>query len=107
MDTSWYPRTPSGSRASPGYSHWDIGDAMSINDETRDDGFDHDDDEDDADHFSYIGTHSMMNSGILPPGVMMTPKIPPSFNGRTNWFQYESKVKEWVNTYAIPADRQG
>ena len=80
---------------------------MSMNYETRDDGFDHDDYEDDADHFSCIGTHSMMNSGKLPHGVSMTPKIPPSFNARTNLFQYEQQVREWAGTCSILLEKQG
>ena len=106
MVTPWAPTTPSGSRASPRYSPWDEGDAMAMDYETRDDGFDHDE-EDDADHYAFLGNHSMMNTGILPHGILMTPQIPPPFNGRISWFQYESMVKEWVDTCSIDVEKQG
>ena len=105
MNPVWTLDTPSGSRASPGY-HWE-GDAMTSNEIGIDDGFDPMNyQEEDEDYFTYSGRSSTMQSGLLPQGVKMTTKIPPSFDGRTNWFLYEQLVREWADTCAIPQDKQ-
>ena len=31
------------------------------------------------------------------PGLQATPKIPPSFDGRSSWFSYEEAVDDWVD----------
>ena len=29
-------------------------------------------------------------------GIRMTPKIPPSFDGTTSWFEYEDLIDDWL-----------
>ena len=33
---------------------------------------------------------------LAGPGLQSTPKIPPSFGGRSSWFSYEEAVDDWV-----------
>ena len=41
------------------------------------------------------------------PGLQSTPKIPPSFDGRSSWFAYEEAVDDWVDITTLDADKQG
>ncbi len=37
----------------------------------------------------------------------MTPKIPPMYDGRTSWFQYEELIDDWLDMTSIDQDKQG
>ena len=41
------------------------------------------------------------------PGLQATPKIPPSFDGRSSWFSYEEAVDDWVDITTLDADKLG
>ena len=41
------------------------------------------------------------------PGLQSTPKIPPSFDGRSSWFAYEEAVDDWVGITTLDPERQG
>ena len=41
------------------------------------------------------------------PGLQSTPKIPPSFDGRSSWFAYEEAVDDWVDICTLDAEKQG
>ena len=41
------------------------------------------------------------------PGLQCTPKIPPSFDGRSSWFAYEEAVDDWVDISTLDAEKQG
>ena len=44
---------------------------------------------------------------IAGPGIQPTPKIPPSFDGRSSWFSYEEAVDDWVDITTLEAEKQG
>ena len=37
----------------------------------------------------------------------MTPKIPPSFDGQSSWFEFEDLIDDWVNITALTAEKLG
>ena len=41
------------------------------------------------------------------PGLQATPKIPPSFDGRSSWFSYEEAVDDWVDITTLDAEKLG
>ena len=41
------------------------------------------------------------------PGLQSTPKIPPSFDGRSSWFACEEAVDDWVDITALDPEEQG
>ena len=41
------------------------------------------------------------------PGLQSTPKIPPSFDGRSSWFAYEEAVDDWVDITTLDAEKLG
>ena len=41
------------------------------------------------------------------PGLQSTPKIPPSFDGRSSWFAYEEAVDDWVDITTLEAEKLG
>ena len=40
------------------------------------------------------------------PGLQSTPKIPPSYDGRSSWFAYEEAVDDWVDITTLEAEKQ-
>ena len=40
-------------------------------------------------------------------GVKMTPKIPPSFDGQSSWFEFEDLIDDWVNITTLSAEKIG
>ena len=44
---------------------------------------------------------------IAGPGLQSTPKIPPSFDGRSSWFSYEEALDDWVDITTLDAEKQG
>ena len=41
------------------------------------------------------------------PGLQSTPKIPPSFDGRSSWFSYEEAVDDWVDITTLDPEKLG
>ena len=41
------------------------------------------------------------------PGLQSTPKIPPSFDGRSSWFSYEEAVDDWVDITTLEPEKLG
>ena len=37
----------------------------------------------------------------------MTPKIPPSFDGQSSWFEFEDLIDDWVNITTLSAEKLG
>ena len=37
----------------------------------------------------------------------MTPKIPPSFDGQSSWFEFEGLIDDWVNITTLTAEKLG
>ena len=44
---------------------------------------------------------------IAKGAAKFTTKIPPSFDGRLSWFQYEDLVEEWLDITSLDAEKQG
>ena len=40
-------------------------------------------------------------------GLQYTPKIPPSFDGRSSWFAYEGALDGWVDITTLDPEKQG
>ena len=40
---------------------------------------------------------SVFGTETLPPGAIMSNKIPPSYNGMTSWFVYEEHIYDWLD----------
>ncbi len=59
------------------------------------------------DGFGYLmrGEDERFPSFLGAPGV--TSKIPPAFDGRSSWFQYEELVDDWVDFATLPAEKHG
>ena len=38
------------------------------------------------------------------PGLQSTPKIPPSFGGRSSWFAYEEALNDWFDIGTFPIE---
>eukprot|EP00975_Prorocentrum_lima_P063010 12888909-Prorocentrum_lima.AAC.1 len=47
------------------------------------------------------------SSNELPPGALMTAKIPPSFDGRMSWFAFEELVRDWIDCGAVDKASRG
>ena len=41
------------------------------------------------------------------PGLQSTPKIPPSFDGRSSWFAYEEALDDWVDITTLAQEKLG
>ena len=41
------------------------------------------------------------------PGLQSTPKIPPSFDGRSSWFAYEEALDDWVDITTLAPEKLG
>ena len=46
-------------------------------------------------------------SGDLPPGALMSAKIPPAFDGTTSWFQYEEMLLDWIDSTTLEEKLRG
>ena len=64
---------------------------------------DNEDDVDDVFPVLAAGQHEPENIGSLG----MTSKIPPSFDGRTSWFQYEELIDDWLDLTTLDPDKHG
>ena len=103
MASLWAPTTPSGSRASSRYHEEEYEKEY----EYEDNSFGYLN-EFEIDNCSFQGSRAMMNnSGTLPPGVLYTRKIPPSFSGQGSWFAYEDTVREWADITTVPEEKRG
>ena len=58
-------------------------------------------DEDDA---MFAGAFGAVD---LPPGQLMSTKIPPAFNGKGSWFAYEELVYDWMDITVLEAEKRG
>lgn len=64
-----------------------------------------------ADEDAFIlGRQGSYPSTGIPPGsssgTPFTTKIPPSFDGRMSWFQYEELIDDWLDITELPAERR-
>ena len=46
-------------------------------------------------------------SDRLQPGQIMSPKIPPRFDGHMSFFTYEELVTDWLDITTLDNDKQG
>jgi len=42
---------------------------------------------------------------IQPQGLHFTPKVAPSFDGRTSWFAYEEAIYDWLDITTLAPDK--
>ena len=63
-----------------------------------------DDDEDLDDFAQALNTSS---NELLPAGAVMTPKIPPAFDGRTSWFAFEELIDDWDDSSTLAKELRG
>ena len=61
----------------------------------------------DDDEFSSMNTSVTYGASELPPGVVMTTKIPPEFDGRGSWFAYEELVYDWCDACTLDEEARG
>ena len=40
-----------------------------------------------------------------PQGLQFTPKVAPSFDGRTSWFAYEEAIGHWLDIATLTPDK--
>ena len=40
-----------------------------------------------------------------PQGLQFTPKVAPSFDGRTSWFAYEEAIYDWLDITTVAPDK--
>ena len=43
----------------------------------------------------------------LAPGQLMSPKVPPAFDGRGSWFAFEELVYDWIDITKEPPEKHG
>ena len=43
----------------------------------------------------------------LPPGALMSAKVPPAFDGRSSFFQYEELVSDWQDSTTLEGELRG
>ena len=43
----------------------------------------------------------------LAPGQLMSTKVPPAYNGKGNWFQFEELVYDWMDITVLAKDKMG
>ena len=53
-----------------------------------------------------VDTSQCYGSSELPPGALMTTKIPPSFDG-SSWFVYEDLLDDWEDITVIDEETRG
>ena len=46
-------------------------------------------------------------TGDLQPGQLMSPKVPPSFDGKSSWFAYEELIYDWEDMTVLDEDKRG
>ena len=59
------------------------------------------------DEFAALSTGNIFATGDLPPGALMSAKVPPSWNGRGSWFAYEELVNDWEDSCTLEKHLRG
>ena len=55
-----------------------------------------------ADAYASAGTLELVQQG-----VQVSTKIPPGYDGRTSWFEFEDKIDDWEDVTNLDAERRG
>ena len=58
------------------------------------------------DHETLLGT-AALGAGELPQGALMSSKVPPAFNGRGSWFNFEELVYDWEDNSLLESRLRG
>ena len=61
----------------------------------------------DDEYNSLISTGMTYGTSDLPHGASMSPKVPPSYDGRGSWFAFEELVADWVDSATLDKDKRG
>ena len=56
-------------------------------------------------HYASVAADSLASE--LLPGQLMSPKVPPAFNGRGSWFAYEELIYDWIDITTLDVPKQG
>ena len=40
-------------------------------------------------------------------GIRMTPKVPPTFDGQSSWFEFEDLIDDWMGITTLTPERLG
>ena len=56
---------------------------------------------------SLISTSVTYGTADLPHGASMSPKVPPSYDGRNSWFAFEELVNDWCDSATLDTDKRG
>ena len=51
--------------------------------------------------------NALASGETLEKGQLMSPKIPPAYDGSTSWFSYEELVNDWLDITTLDAEKQG
>ena len=43
----------------------------------------------------------------FPPGVQMTPKIPPGYDGQSSWMAFEEMLLDWEDITLLDLEKRG
>ena len=59
-----------------------------------------------VDHETLLGT-STLGAAELPHGALMSSKVPPAFDGRGSWFNFEELVYDWEDSCLLDRKLRG
>ena len=69
-----------------------------------------DSDEDDHDHRPAASSDGLAYAVDREPhntAIRMTPKIPPTFDGQSSWFEFEDLIDDWLGITTLTAEKLG
>ena len=69
-----------------------------------------DSDEDDHDHQPAVSSDGLAYAVDREPhntAIRMTPKIPPTFDGQSSWFEFEDLIDDWLGITTLTAEKLG
>ena len=69
-----------------------------------------DSDEDDHDHQPAVSSDGLAYAVDREPhntAIRMTPKMPPTFDGQSSWFEFEDLIDDWLGITTLTAEKLG
>ena len=82
-----------------------------IGDEDDEDGWDQDQSTDYESSWTEVSPAAVMAAtpahSPFSTSQQITTKVPPAYDGRTDWFRYEEAVEEWLDLTELNKDKQG
>ena len=65
------------------------------------------DEADDLEHHAMANQTYLSDFELINQSLGMTHKIPPMYDGKTSWFQYEELIDDWVDLTNLADDKLG